>query len=163
MFARHACEDNGTIVIIGSLAGSIPLAFQSMYCASKFAIEGYAEALRYEVMNFGIRVVLMQVGDVASPLTANRKFAQRQSKNSPYSHWSNPNLQAVEKLECAGQKPEIVARKVLQLINGRGSHRLRHRIARFHETAVLLLRWLGWWYLYDEIAKRAFCLNSRKT
>ena len=42
----------GKIVFLSSIGGLMGLPFQGFYSASKFAIEGYAEALRMEVHNF---------------------------------------------------------------------------------------------------------------
>ena len=44
-----------------------------MYSASKFAIEGYCEALRLEVSGFGINVTVLAPGDFATAFTAQRK------------------------------------------------------------------------------------------
>lgn len=43
-------------------AGVRGLAGGSLYCASKFAVEGFSESLSLEVAHFGIRVVTVQPG-----------------------------------------------------------------------------------------------------
>ena len=50
-------QGSGYIVNIGSIGGVLAIPYQSMYSASKFALEGLSEALRMEVRPFGIRVV----------------------------------------------------------------------------------------------------------
>jgi len=47
----------GRIVLVSSIGGLIALPFQAFYSASKFALEGYGEALAYEVRPFGIEVL----------------------------------------------------------------------------------------------------------
>lgn len=71
------------IVMVSSLSGLLGLPGSSAYCASKFALEGAAEALRHEVARFGVRVVLVEPGGYASALNAKRLGASRDPA-SPY-------------------------------------------------------------------------------
>jgi len=52
----------GRIFNISSLAGARGIAFGSLYCASKFALEGFSESLAHEVAAFGIRVTIVEPG-----------------------------------------------------------------------------------------------------
>jgi NAD(P)-dependent dehydrogenase (short-subunit alcohol dehydrogenase family) len=52
----------GRIFNVSSLAGMRGAAFGSLYCASKFALEGFSESLALEVAPFGIQVVLIEPG-----------------------------------------------------------------------------------------------------
>ncbi len=47
-------QGRGRIVLISSIGGVIGIPFQAFYSASKFALEGYGEALAYEVAPFGV-------------------------------------------------------------------------------------------------------------
>ncbi|MFU1781832.1 SDR family oxidoreductase [Haloarcula japonica] len=57
-------RENGTIVNVSSVAGRIAFPNQGGYAASKFALEGLSDALRMEVEEFGIDVVLVEPGPV---------------------------------------------------------------------------------------------------
>jgi NAD(P)-dependent dehydrogenase (short-subunit alcohol dehydrogenase family) len=61
-------EGRGRIVNVSSLAGLTAVPFLSVYCASKYALEGYSEVLRYELRDFGIWVTLIEPGFVKTPL-----------------------------------------------------------------------------------------------
>lgn len=52
----------GHIFNLSSLAGMRGSAFSSLYCASKFAVEGFSEALAEEVAPFGIKVTIIAPG-----------------------------------------------------------------------------------------------------
>jgi NAD(P)-dependent dehydrogenase (short-subunit alcohol dehydrogenase family) len=52
----------GRIFNISSLAGMRGAAFGSLYCASKFALEGFSESLAQEIAPFGIRVTIVEPG-----------------------------------------------------------------------------------------------------
>jgi NAD(P)-dependent dehydrogenase (short-subunit alcohol dehydrogenase family) len=49
----------GTIINVSSGAGIFTLPSISLYCASKFALEGFSEALSYELLALGINVKLV--------------------------------------------------------------------------------------------------------
>jgi len=52
----------GRIFNVSSLAGMRGVAFGSLYCASKFALEGFSESLAQEIAPFGIRVIIVEPG-----------------------------------------------------------------------------------------------------
>lgn len=54
----------GAIVNVSSGAGVFALPMISLYCASKFALEGFSEALSYELEGLGIRVKIVEPGGV---------------------------------------------------------------------------------------------------
>jgi NAD(P)-dependent dehydrogenase (short-subunit alcohol dehydrogenase family) len=57
---------DGTIVNITSMGGRFATAMGGWYHASKFAVEGLSDALRQEVAPFGIRVVVVEPGAIAT-------------------------------------------------------------------------------------------------
>ena len=58
----------GRIVIIGSLAGRIAFPFLSPYASSKFALEGFADSLRREMLPFGVKTILIEPAGIATPI-----------------------------------------------------------------------------------------------
>jgi NAD(P)-dependent dehydrogenase (short-subunit alcohol dehydrogenase family) len=52
----------GRIFNVSSTAGMRGVAFGSLYCASKFALEGFSESLAQEIAPFGIRVTIVEPG-----------------------------------------------------------------------------------------------------
>lgn len=60
-------QGSGRILLVGSLAGRTPIPFQGHYSASKAAIDALAGSLANEVKPFGIRVVLIEPGDINTP------------------------------------------------------------------------------------------------
>ncbi|MFT3730324.1 MAG: SDR family NAD(P)-dependent oxidoreductase [Hyphomicrobium sp.] len=55
-------QRRGRIVIISSESAFAGQPANSPYCASKWAVEGWAEALAYEVEHFGIEIILVEPG-----------------------------------------------------------------------------------------------------
>lgn len=58
----------GRIVNISSVAGKMGPPFVGPYAASKHAIEGFSESLRRELMLYGIDVIMVAPGHVATPI-----------------------------------------------------------------------------------------------
>ena len=65
-------QRHGHIICISSIGGLMGLPYQGMYSASKFAIEGYCQALRLEVRQFGINITVINPGDFSTGFTAQR-------------------------------------------------------------------------------------------
>jgi len=60
----------GTIVNISSIGGKAAMAGYGPYASTKFALEGLSDALRRELEPFGVKVVVVEPGGVASPMSA---------------------------------------------------------------------------------------------
>ncbi|XP_026817902.1 3-ketodihydrosphingosine reductase [Rhopalosiphum maidis] len=91
----------GSIVITSSLASFCGIYGLSIYCATKFALRGFAEALSMETKNFGVKVTLALPPDTDTPGYAN------ESKNKP--------LETLLISETAKLfTPEEVGNKILQ-------------------------------------------------
>jgi NAD(P)-dependent dehydrogenase (short-subunit alcohol dehydrogenase family) len=58
----------GRIVMISSVGGKNALPLNGPYAASKFGLEGLSESLRRELMLFGIDVIVVAPGAVATPI-----------------------------------------------------------------------------------------------
>jgi NAD(P)-dependent dehydrogenase (short-subunit alcohol dehydrogenase family) len=65
----------GRVVLLSSIGGLIAIPFQAFYSASKFALEGFGEALAYEVAPFGIQVTLVEPGNIKTDFTVSRRTA----------------------------------------------------------------------------------------
>ena len=65
---------SGTLVGIASVAAIRGLPGHAAYCASKAAVVAYCESLRGECRPFGVRVVTLLPGYIATPLTAKNPY-----------------------------------------------------------------------------------------
>jgi len=61
-------KSHGRIINISSTSGLLALPFAGAYAASKFALEGLSDSLRVELRPFGVEVILIEPGAVATPL-----------------------------------------------------------------------------------------------
>ena len=68
-------QKQGHIINVSSLAGVAPIPFLGMYSATKFALEGYTEALRHELKPFNIQVSMTEAWFLKTPMMRNRQTA----------------------------------------------------------------------------------------
>jgi NAD(P)-dependent dehydrogenase (short-subunit alcohol dehydrogenase family) len=107
----------GRIVLISSIGGVIGIPFQAFYSASKFALEGYGEALAYEVAPFGVHVTLVQPGNFRTDFTASRRMAAAADTDAAYSAAAGKAISLMEKDERNGAPPGDVAAVVLRVLS----------------------------------------------
>lgn len=100
------------VMITSSVAGFIPIPFQSHYSSSKYALEAYGEALRMEAKPFGVRVCLVEPGDTKTGFTAARTY--NEPEDSPYLEKCREAVSKMEKDEQNGKSPESVAKVFLR-------------------------------------------------
>jgi NAD(P)-dependent dehydrogenase (short-subunit alcohol dehydrogenase family) len=134
-------QGSGCIVNVSSIAGRIGIPFQAVYSASKFAVEGFTEALRMEAAPHGIRVVLVEPGDFRTGFTANRRLV-RAAGSKAYREREARALGVMEHDETHGASPDAVAR-VVQRIAAARSPRLRYVVGPLSETIALALKRLA--------------------
>ena len=107
-------QSNGLIINISSIGGLISLPYQGLYSATKYAVEGYSEALRYELKKSGIRVAVVQPGDYRTGFTSSRQIIASTGANDPDFLRS---LAVIEKDENGGEAPEKLARCVARIVS----------------------------------------------
>ena len=140
-------QGNGKIVALSSIGGVMGLPFQGFYSASKFAIEGYCEALRLEVQQFGIQVVVMRPGDFSTGFTTSRKKTVNADAMQVYRSYAE-SMGKVEHDETGGLKPQVLARKISQIIRKENPRHgyvvasLEQRLSVFLKR-VLAARWFA--------------------
>lgn len=98
----------GRIANISSVAGVLPIAFQTFYSANKAAISLYSEGLNIELKPFNIKVIDFMPGDIKTGFTASR---QKNKSDSPvYGKRIDRSIATMEKDEQSGMSVEYVAR-----------------------------------------------------
>lgn len=109
-------QGGGKIIALSSIGGLMGLPFQGFYSASKFAIEGYCEALRLETQQQGIKVVVFRPGDFSTGFTGSRKKVADEAALQAYPLYREA-IEKVEHDENGGLKPVVLAQKISRIIN----------------------------------------------
>ena len=105
----------GRIVLLSSIGGLIAIPFQAFYTASKFALEGYGEALAYEVAPFGVQVTLVEPGNIKTDFTASRRTPAT-AAGPPYGPAFAKALGVMERDEANGAPAAEVAAAVRRVL-----------------------------------------------
>lgn len=67
-------QNAGVIVNTSSVFGLLGMPYQSAYCASKFAVRGFTDALRQELRGSGVRAVTVHPGGITTNIARNARI-----------------------------------------------------------------------------------------
>ena len=107
---------SGKLVALSSMLGQLPFPFDSIYSASKYAIEGLAATLRIEVEPFGVKVALIQPAQVSTTFAAGRVPPR---EGSPYRERAIRFIERDKVLVREGLAPTQVAATIVRVINSK--------------------------------------------
>jgi len=110
--------ESGVIINISSFLGKMGLPLLAHYNASKYAVEGIVDSLRFEVAPFGIRVHSIQSGLFGTNFVKNGLVANSQttSENSPYKALVAHFVPIVAQAINDGPSPQPIANAVKEII-----------------------------------------------
>lgn len=108
-------NNSGLIINVTSIAGYMGLPFRGVYSASKGALELLTEAISMEVKSFGINVVNLSPGDVATDIASGRYHAPLE-KTSPYFSTYGKSLQLMDDHVDGGKDPMLIAKAIYRII-----------------------------------------------
>lgn len=106
----------GKIINISSIGGVMGIPYQGFYSASKFAVEGYSEALALEVYPFGVRVCLVEPGDFKTGFTDNRNVSELTVRDDDYGNSFSKSLEIIEKEERNGCHPRKLGAAICKIV-----------------------------------------------
>jgi NAD(P)-dependent dehydrogenase (short-subunit alcohol dehydrogenase family) len=137
----------GYIINITSLAGQMGLPFRGIYSASKFAVEGFTESMSQEVMQFGIRVVMIEPGDFRTGINENRKVSAH--VDPAYGGQSDDVLRQICEEVANAPTPEAIGKRIVAILRDERPF-LRYRVANLMQRfSLTLMRTLpGRWFEY---------------
>ncbi len=135
-------QRSGAIVNISSVLGRMAIPFSGPYVASKFALEGLTETLRYELAPWNIKVVLIEPGFIATNFQQNAQLAQAaQNENSPYALFKQASGRRIQRNIYRAAPPERVAETIYRAIT-HPRPKLRYAVGRDARLVLPLRRLL---------------------
>lgn len=110
----------GKIINIGSVAGVIPIPFQSCYSATKSAVDMFSMAFGLEVKDFKIQLTTIMPGDTKSSFVENR-VKNKLMQDEHYKNRIDSSIKKMEKDEREGMSPLRVSEVVYKVIKRKNS------------------------------------------
>ncbi|RMG25561.1 MAG: SDR family oxidoreductase [Methanobacteriota archaeon] len=134
-------DSEGRIVNISSVAGQIAPPFMGPYSMSKFALEAYSDSLRRELDPFGIKVSIIEPGDVKTPIWDKRYIDQKKIDASPFaSRARKMERYLVSRAKKSGMDPIKISKAIHHALTSK-KPKIRYLIARsnlMHRLTTLL-------------------------
>ncbi len=114
-------QKRGRIINIGSISGLIATPYMSAYAASKFAVRALTDALRREMLAFGVEVVLIEPGPIATKIwgkslsrTDELRGMMTAEQTKSYTKQVDELIKGVEATAKAAVPPQWVVDKVVE-------------------------------------------------
>ena len=149
-------QHSGHIIIVSSILGLMGQPMVSSYCASKHALEGWAEALRIELRSLGIKVVLVEPGAYKTDIWTRNTLVSRvaQDESSPNKDRSRKYVEGVKESKTRMADPIEVA-QLIRRIAQNPNPGLRYRAGRDAKIGYFLQSVIPWNVWEGMVEKRS--------
>lgn len=118
-------RETSTIINVTSSVCSAPMPLVAAYAASKWAIEGFSEALAHELAEFGVRVKIVQPGLAPATRFASNSGDRVTQAPAPYADFAGRFFKAMGNAPTAYTDAQNVAEAVYAAAND-GTSQLRY-------------------------------------
>jgi NAD(P)-dependent dehydrogenase (short-subunit alcohol dehydrogenase family) len=109
-------QRSGIIVNVSSIGGLVGVPLNSAYTGSKFALEGFSESMKYELEDFGIKVILIEPGAVNTNFLETLEARRAINPDSPYLELSKKASEGRKAAFKQASSPMQVAEVILNAI-----------------------------------------------
>ncbi len=149
----------GVIINVASVGGRIGFPFYSLYNSTKFAVEGFSEALRWELEDHNIKVKIIEPGIIRTDFYDRSMDVTVKEGLTAYDdliqHFMNRVGQGGEK----GSPPEVIAHLIFKAANDKG-RRLRYHAGAGAGLALGLKKILPETMFHD--ITRSYAIGKKK-
>lgn len=114
-------QKSGAIINVSSIGGRVYGPLAAWYHASKFGLEGWSHALRLELEQFGIDVVIVEPGVIKSGFTEAMDHKLGDNNNSSYKDLEKVVINMVKNTNKSGQysEPAVIGKTISKAIKSR--------------------------------------------
>jgi NAD(P)-dependent dehydrogenase (short-subunit alcohol dehydrogenase family) len=144
----------GKIVNLSSMGGKVYTPFGGWYHATKHALEGLSDSLRLETQGFGIDVIIIEPGAIATPWgTIAADHLRKTSICGAYKEWAAKTADNMEKLYTGGKipGPDLIGKLILKALKARRP-KIRYVAGYMARPSIFVRKFFGD-RLFDRIIK----------
>lgn len=127
---------SGIIINISSIAGVLSIPLQSLYHATKYAIEGFSESLQYELDRYNIRVKLIEPGTIKTDFCGRSMDIANEVSINEYTNYSQKVIANLVKNNNAGSAPKGVAETIYKAVTDK-SKKMRYPSGKMKEMIII--------------------------
>lgn len=128
----------GTIINLASVAGHAGFPTFTLYNSTKFAVEGFSEALQYELRQFNIKVKIVEPGPIKTDFY-DRSMDKIENPNiKDYDNFINPAMKKMNEMGMKGLPPKAVSKRIYKAAMST-SYKLRYPVS-IQAAAMISLR-----------------------
>ena len=115
----------GHIINVASAAGRMSLPLYTLYCSTKWALEGFSEALIYELKAFGIKVRIIEPGPIETDFMTRSLDVADGAITKHYGDFEERVWEAYRNKFEGAPPPVLVAKSIYKAATGRPGIRIR--------------------------------------
>lgn len=146
-------QHRGSMIMnISSISGRIAFPAMGPYAASKFAVEGFTETLRLELLPYGVRVVLIEPGSYKTEIWGKGLQSAVLAEESAYFESMKTIRRMIHRIGETAADPKEVIDTIVRVAQS-PSPRLRYPIGKGVKSSLLLKQLLPWKLLERTIHK----------
>jgi NAD(P)-dependent dehydrogenase (short-subunit alcohol dehydrogenase family) len=134
-------QKRGTIVNLSSVGGRMAFPMYALYNSSKFAVEGFSEALQYEVRPHNIKVKVIEPGVIKTDFYGRSMVMAKKEGLTAYDEFAEAAMRGIERNGRAGSPPEIIAMCIYHAVND-GKWKLRYHAGKYSGLMLAMRKFM---------------------
>jgi short-subunit dehydrogenase len=107
-------SNKGTIINVASVAGHAAFPTFTLYNATKYAVEGFSEALQYELKQFNIKVKIVEPGPIKTDFYNRSMDVLENPEILAYDSYINPAMKKMNDMGMRGLPPIAVSKTIFR-------------------------------------------------
>ena len=120
-------QRRGIIVNVASMGGRITFPLYSLYNSTKWAVEGFSEALQFETKEFGIKIKIIEPGPIKTDFYDRSRDVTRKEGLTVYDRLIERALPTFEKAGATAPDGRAVAQVIYEAVTD-GSWKMRYPV-----------------------------------
>jgi len=149
---------SGKIVNISSISGQVGFPAMGPYVASKFAVEGFSESLRLEMLRYGVYIVLVEPGSYKTDIWSKALGEVVEIGESPYAKEMKRILKYVKRVAETAPPPDEVIERILQIAKNPHPN-FRYPIGKGVKMSIAFKKITPWKWWERMVTKRLWREN----
>lgn len=136
---------SGTIINISSMGGKMYTPLGAWYHATKHALEGWSDCLRLELSTFGIDVVIIEPGGIATEFgDVFQENLQGDTQNGPYAHMLQKVIEATKAMNSKNQlsSPGVITNLIDKAVHSK-KPKTRYVAGAFAKPLMFMRKYFG--------------------